>query len=240
MTAEDVPSLENKTHRAERAELVCVDEHAALLDAEGIAGAPEHMPIGTDIFPDALVAPVAIADEIRGDGDEIAVAGDDAHVRDHAAGAGPWKLAMAIGIEHADDPLADALAVVGDEEQRRAMVALGLIVGRNIIGRILGEQLLPLVEPPFVEQCGLVIKEILDLGARDHARCRHRHCAAPISSFQRRQKMRRWCSSLLSCSPSLPMPPDISDQRASAQLASPCCTSSSASTSSGVAKPPGP
>src|SRR5262245_45665106 len=118
MTAEDVPSLENKTHRAERAELVRVDEHAALLDAEGIAGAPEHMPIGADIFSDAFVAPVAVADEIRGDGDEIAVAGDDAHVRDHAARAGARKLGVAIGVEHADDPLADALAIVGDQEQR--------------------------------------------------------------------------------------------------------------------------
>src|SRR5262245_40387641 len=45
---------QNKTHRAERAELVRVDDHAALLDAEGIARALEDMAIATDVFPDAL------------------------------------------------------------------------------------------------------------------------------------------------------------------------------------------
>ena len=50
-----------------------VDEHPALLDAEAIAGPPQDVAIGADIFPDALVAPVAVADEIGGDRDEIAV-----------------------------------------------------------------------------------------------------------------------------------------------------------------------
>src|SRR5262249_42408655 len=103
-----------------------------------------------------------------------------------------------------------------------------------------GEQRLPFVELPVVEQRRLAVEEVLDFGARHHGFGRERHAPVPISSFQRRQKMRRWCSSLLSCSPFLLMPRDISDQRSSAQLARPCCTSSSASTSSGVAKPPGP
>ena len=57
-----------------------VDKHAALLDAEGIPGALEDIAIRADIFPDAFVAPVAIADEVGGDGDEIALAGDNAYV----------------------------------------------------------------------------------------------------------------------------------------------------------------
>src|SRR6185295_18126812 len=112
----------------------------------------------------------------------------------------------------------------------RAVVAFEVVVGRHVVAGIVREQRLPLVEPPLVEQRRLVVEEVFHLGAR-----RDRHGCAPISWFQRRQKMRRWCSSLLSCSPSLPMPRDISDQRSSAQLARPCCTSSSASTSSGVA-----
>jgi hypothetical protein len=57
------------------------------------------------------------------------------------------------------------------------------------------------------------------LGAGDAGlnACLHAHHRAPvIILFQWRQKVRRWCSSLLSCSPSRPMPRDISDQRSSA------------------------
>jgi hypothetical protein len=98
---------------------------------------------------------------------------------------------VAIGIEHPDDALADPLAVIGYEEQRGAVVAFELIVGRNVVGGIVGEEFLPLVELPFVEQRSLVVKEILNFRARDHPRRRHGHVCAPISSFQRRQKMRR-------------------------------------------------
>ncbi len=70
---------------------------------------------------------------------------------------------MAIRIVDADDALADALAVVGDQEQRAAVVAVELVVGRHVIGGVVGEQRLPLVELPVVEQRGLVVEEILDL-----------------------------------------------------------------------------
>src|SRR5262249_13932910 len=126
------------------------------------------------------------------------------------------------------------------QEQGRAVVAVELVIGRHVVGGVLGQERFPRVELPVVEQRRLVVEEILNFGARHHRPLRDRHASAPISSFQRRQKMSRRCSSLLCCSLSLPMPRDISDQRSSAQLASPCCTSSSASTSSGVAKPPGP
>ena len=100
---------------------------------------------------------------------------------------------MAVGIEHPDDALADALAVVRDQEQRAPVVALRLVVGGNVITGVIGEQLLPGVEPPFVEQRRLVIEKIFDLRARDQALRGERrgHACAPISSFQRRQKMRR-------------------------------------------------
>src|SRR5579862_7872718 len=59
-----VGSLQNKTHRAERAELVGIDQHPALLDAECVAMAAQEVTVGADIFPDALVAAEAVADEI--------------------------------------------------------------------------------------------------------------------------------------------------------------------------------
>ena len=102
-------------------------------------------------------------------------------------GNSAWQL----GSLHADDALADALAVVGHQKQRRAVVAFELVVGRNVIGGVVGEQRLPLVELPFVEQRRLAVEEILDLGPRDHGSRRDGHACAPISSFQRRQKMRR-------------------------------------------------
>src|SRR5262245_27037893 len=74
---------QNEAHRAEAAELMGVDEHATLLDAERLAGALEDVAVGADIFPDALVAPVAIADEVGNDGDQVAVHAEDPHVGDH-------------------------------------------------------------------------------------------------------------------------------------------------------------
>src|SRR3954469_18568652 len=106
---------EDEAHRAEGAELVRVDEDAALLDAERIPGAFEDVAIRADIFPDTFIAPVAVADEVGGDGDEIAIARNDAHVRDQPPRARLGKLGVAIGIEHPDDALADALAIIGDE-----------------------------------------------------------------------------------------------------------------------------
>src|SRR6516225_6573685 len=113
-------------------------------------------------------------------------------------------LGVAVRIVYPNDALADPLPVVGDQEQSGAMIAFQMIVRRYVVGGVIGQECLPLVELPGVEQRRLVIEEILDLGARDHIAGRDRHCAAPIRSFQRRQKIRKWCSSLLSCSLSLP------------------------------------
>src|SRR5947209_2134791 len=103
---------QNKAHRAEAAQLMRIDEHAAFLDAECFPGTAQHEAVGADVFADALVAAIAVANEIGGDGDEIAVDGDDADVGDHAPGARSRIFRMAIGIVDPDDALADALAVV--------------------------------------------------------------------------------------------------------------------------------
>jgi hypothetical protein len=46
---------------------------------------------------------------------------------------------MAVGIEHPDDALADALTIVRDQEQRAAVVALRLVVGGNVVAGVIGE-----------------------------------------------------------------------------------------------------
>src|SRR3954447_26606792 len=129
---EDGACSEDEAHRAEGAELVRVDEDAALLDAERIPGASEDVAIRADIFPDAFIAPIAVANEVGGDRDEIAITRNDAHVRDQPPRARLGKLGMAVGIEHPDDALADPLAVIGYEEKCGAVVAFELIVGRNV------------------------------------------------------------------------------------------------------------
>src|SRR6185437_5634585 len=132
--------------------------------------------------------------------------------------------------------------VVGDGEKRRPVVGIGLVVGRHVIAAIRRGACEPLVELPGIEQRGLAVEELLNLFAR-HARgvASVAHPARSISSLQRRQKTRMWPSSVLSCaSAGLAMPRDMSDQPTSRHAARPCWTASSAATSSGVAKPPGP
>src|SRR5438132_13961348 len=98
-----------------------VDQDAALLDAERVAGAPQDVAILADILAHALVAAETVADEVRRHRDEIALDTDDAHIRDHPPGARLRKLGMAVRIADADHPLANPLAVVRDQEQRIAM-----------------------------------------------------------------------------------------------------------------------
>src|SRR5262249_34260585 len=182
---------QNKTHRAERAQFMRIDQHAALLDPERVARTPQHIAILADIFAHALVAAKAIADEVRRHRDQLALNAKNPHIGDHPPGARLRKLGMAVRIIDTDHALANALAVIRHQKQRVAMTAVGLIVGRHVIGGVVRQEALPLVELPFVEQRSLVIEKILDLLPRDHGAGRDRHAGAPISSFQRRQKMRR-------------------------------------------------
>lgn len=45
---------------------------------------------------------------------------------------------MAVRVEDADDPLADAFAIIGNGEQGIAGVPVGLVVWWDVIGRVLG------------------------------------------------------------------------------------------------------
>src|SRR5262249_556072 len=84
-------------------------------------------------------------------------------------------------------------------EQGEAVVGVGLVVGRNVVARVVGEQREPVVELPRVEQIGLAIEQILHLGAGNGAGDGRVHAAASISSLQRRQKPRRWPSWVSGC-----------------------------------------
>src|SRR5262249_43205552 len=145
-------TLQDETHRTERAELVGVNNHATLLDLEGVAAASEHVAVSADIFADALVASIAVTDEIRGHINQIAVDIQDAHIGDQPPGSRLGKFRMAVGIEHANHPLPNALAVVRHQEKRAAIISVRLIVGWNKITCIIGKQRLPLVELPLIEQ----------------------------------------------------------------------------------------
>src|SRR5437764_12600028 len=46
---------QDEAHRAERAELVGVDQNAAFLDPKRVARAPQQITVGNDIFAHALV-----------------------------------------------------------------------------------------------------------------------------------------------------------------------------------------
>src|SRR5215204_7641402 len=115
-------SSQNETHRTQRAKLVGVDQYPALFDAEAVAGLAQDVAIAADIFADALVAAEAVADEVGRNRNQVPFDADDAHIADHTAGARLWIFGVAVGVVDADDALANALPVVGHDEQRRAMI----------------------------------------------------------------------------------------------------------------------
>ena len=68
-------------------------------------------------------------------------------------------------LHQALDPLAEPEAVIGNIEQ--VVVGRGVdgeIRGRDVINRVVGEQLQPFRQPPFIQQLGFGEQEILDVG----------------------------------------------------------------------------
>src|SRR5439155_21924308 len=115
----------------------------------------------------------------------------------------------------------------------------------HFVGRARLEEREPFVEAPLVEQCGFLEEEVLHLLARD----RPDHAFVPVTrSSQWRQNPRMPASSTFRAgSPrdSRSMPREMSLQSTSgrgspAVATTPRWTHSYASTSSGVARPPGP
>ena len=74
---------------------------------------------------------------------------------------------MRMRVLEARDAGADAADVVGDGEERAFRIRARAVVRRHAVGRILGEELEPLVQAPGVEQRRFVVEEVLDLGAPD-------------------------------------------------------------------------
>ena len=120
-----------------------------------------------DILADALIAPIAVKHEVSRRRHEIAVHPDDPDVADDARQTRLRGFRVAVGVHDADDALPDALAVVGDYEQRPAVAAVEVVVGRHVVAGVVGEQLLPLGQAPVVDELGFLKQEVLDLGAGD-------------------------------------------------------------------------
>ena len=158
------------------------------------------------------MAAVAVNDEVGLDREFVTASLGDAHVADEAPRARVRKLGVGVAVLQAQYALADASGVVGDHEQGRAGCGVGCIVRRHAVSRVGGQERQPGVELPGVQQGGFFEEKILDLRTRDVG---GRHAvwpmSAPISSAQRIQNARRCSSSVLSCSPSLAMPRDITD-----------------------------
>src|SRR6185295_9769633 len=95
--------------------------------------------IGADIFADALVAAIAVADEVRRDGYEIATSRDDSDIGNQPARARVRVFGVALRAHQPLDALADAHNVVGEDEQRRLGIAFGVIVRRHVIARVVGQ-----------------------------------------------------------------------------------------------------
>ena len=95
--------------------------------------------------------------------------------------------------------LAEPEAVVGDIKQvivRRGVD--GEIGGRHVVDRIVGKELQPFRQSPFVEQFGLGEQEILHVGASDGVHCQFNLAHAgtrKTCSFQFVQNARIWASS---------------------------------------------
>ena len=160
-------------------------QHAALLDAETLSGLAQRVLIRAHINEFALVAAIAIANEIGRRMHDVACNAGDADVGDQAAGARARKFRVAIGIHHADDALANALAIVRNDVERTAMATLQIVVGRDEIGRVVGQQRFPFLQAPFIEQRRLVKEEIFDFRPRNSYICNSRtharvHACAPV------------------------------------------------------------
>src|SRR5258708_32995882 len=158
--------LQDEAYRPKRAELMGIDDHAALLDTQLRALAPEHIAIGADIFAHALIAAVAVADEVCRHCHQIALRSDDADIGNETPRARVRIFGVTFGAHQPLHPLADAHDVIGKDEQSGEMIAVRMIVRRHIIGRVLGQHLQPFLEPPFVEQRRFAVEQIFDFGAR--------------------------------------------------------------------------
>src|ERR1700733_10054672 len=157
-------------------------------------------------------------------------------------GAGWCVLAVGASAVESFDSGRQSRVVVVNQHQIVRGIAVERVVRRHLVFGVLIEKLQPRLERPRVEQCRLGVEEVLDLPAR-HRDGRRGHwaparsAAALIWCCQRRQNT-RICSSSFAIG-TRPMPREMSFH-STPPLVKPCWQDSSASRSSGGAKPPGP
>ena len=87
-----------------------------------------------------LVAAMAEDGEVGGDQDQVALHAGDAHIGDQAPGVRRRIFGVAVRVLQPDDALAQPHDVVGDGEQREAMIAVGLVIRRHVIFGAVGEE----------------------------------------------------------------------------------------------------
>src|ERR1700680_1831146 len=121
---------EQETHRAQRPEFLGVEDGAAFGDLEPAIGAPQLVAIAPDELARWLVAAIAEDVEIGRDRDRITLDSGDAHVGEETARVRGRIFGVAVGVFEPNDAFAQAHNIIGDDEERVAMIAVGLVVGR--------------------------------------------------------------------------------------------------------------
>src|SRR4029079_16091463 len=155
--------LKNEAHRAKPAQLLRVQYGAALDDLKSAGGDPQFIIVASDVSTDALGAPVTPHGEIGGNLHDVARLPHDPDVADQAPRARRRVFGVRIAVRQALHARRQARTVVGDDEQRAAMIGIRRIVRRHVIAGIRRTQRQPFVQPPFIEQRGFVKQEFFYL-----------------------------------------------------------------------------
>src|SRR6266850_1693889 len=235
---------QDEAQAATRPQDLELKDRASLAELEAVAVGRQHMLVATDERVDVPVTDL-VDEERRFDRERRVGRLADAHVRHQPPGARVRVLRVRMLALEPADARCQQLVVVPNVVLRAVRIRVRPIRGGYLVRRTGLEQREPFVQPPLVEQRGLLEEKVLDLLACD----RSRHADVPLTSVsQCRQKPRIPASSTFRAgSPrdSRSMPREMSLQSTSgrgspAVATTPRWTHSYASTSSGVASPPGP
>src|SRR6266545_3422636 len=134
-----------------RAERLEVEDRAAVLDPEHAVAPHQRVLVPADVRVDLLDAH-PVDDEVGRDADGVPVHIEDPHVRDEPPGARARVLRPGRLAQELVHPRAEPLAVVGDEEERRARIAGGRVRRRHLVRGIVRQEPEPLAQAPGVEQ----------------------------------------------------------------------------------------
>src|SRR5260370_16103396 len=182
---------QNDADAALGAKTFAVQQAALFLDLERAVARHETIAIAAEIGVGHTILGT-VGDECRTDFEIVADTLSDPDIADEMPRSRMREFGMPGPFHQSLDPLAEPKAVVGNIEQ--IIVGRGVdgqICRRHIVDRVVGEQLQPLGQPPFIQQFGFCKQEILDVGARHglHHGCSVAHAGTlNTCSFQFDQK----------------------------------------------------